>query len=109
MIGPAIDIPETRREKQFSVKARKAKGAHYTPDELAAFVADQISANLSSDFQKLRILDPACGDGILIHAISSKLGKGHQYEGYDIDEPALHQARKLLGTDFAPDSFILHH
>ena len=93
----------------MSAKARKAKGAHYTPDDLAAFVASQILANLPPGSRRLRVLDPACGDGSLIHAIAGNLGNDHQYHGYDIDEPALQQARKRLGADLAPGSISLHH
>ena len=110
MIQLPIATIEPRWDKQLTAKVRKDKGAHYTPDALAAFVAEQIVANLPANSRKLRILDPACGDGGLIHALASTLGRGnHHYEGYDVDATALQQARMALGAEAAPDAFSLHH
>jgi adenine-specific DNA-methyltransferase len=99
---------EPRREKQFSKRARKEKGAHYTPDDLATFVAEQIIAHLP-DGKNLRALDPAVGDGALLHALASKLGEKHHYEGFDIDAPALDHADTLLGSIMHRNSYALHH
>lgn len=99
---------EPRREKQLTAKARKEKGAHYTPNGLASFVADQIITHLPSR-RKLRILDPAVGDGILLNAIAAELGGKHQYEGFDIDAPALDHAGKLLGSTIDSSSYTLNH
>jgi adenine-specific DNA-methyltransferase len=107
MISPHTD-QEPRREKQFSKRARKEKGAHYTPDVLAAFVAEQIAAHLPNGM-KHRVLDPAVGDGALLHALACKLGSEHHYEGFDIDAPALAHADKLLGSIMPQDSYTLHH
>ena len=94
----------------MSPKARKEKGAHYTPQALASFVAEQIRANLPPISGEMTILDPACGDGVLLHAMARALGNGSQhFEGYDIDEPALRQASKLLFADSKPGAFTLHH
>lgn len=49
---------------------RKKKGIHYTPPELAKFLANQIW--IRSDFTNsttISVLDPACGDGQLLKAI----------------------------------------
>lgn len=107
MISPHT-YHEPRREKQLSPRARKEKGAHYTPNELAAFVAEQITAHLPMG-KKHRILDPAVGDGALLHALAGKLGEGHHYEGFDIDAPALDHADKLLGSVMQPNSYTLQH
>lgn len=99
-----------RREKQLAPAARKAKGAHYTPQGLAAFVAQQIAANLSPVSHPLEILDPACGDGSLLHAIAGVLGtKSHCFEGCDIDSPALAQARTSLLEEYPARAFSLRH
>lgn len=107
MISPHTD-QEPRREKQLSARARKEKGAHYTPNELAAFVAEQIVSHLPVG-KKHRILDPAVGDGALLHSLASQLGGGHHYEGFDIDAPALDHADKLLGSAMHRDSYTLNH
>lgn len=110
MIIQESTLVETRREKQMSAKARKEKGAHYTPLSLAEFVAAQILANLPPRTEEIRILDPACGDGILLHSMATALGNGlHYFEGYDIDKPALHHAEKFLFADYAQNAFTLHH
>jgi len=110
MIPLPIATIEPRWDKQLTAKVRKDKGAHYTPDALAAFVAEQIVANLPPNSRKLRILDPACGDGGLVHALASTLGGGnHHYEGYDVDETAIQQARAALSADFSSGAFSLHH
>jgi len=107
MISPHT-AQEPRREKQLSARARKEKGAHYTPNELADFVAAQIIAHLPAD-KKHRILDPAVGDGALLHSLAGKLGNGHHYEGFDIDAPALDHAEKLLGTSLQHGAYTLNH
>lgn len=107
MISPRTDQKE-RREKQFSKRARKEKGAHYTPDDLALFVAEQIAVHLPAG-RKHRVLDPAVGDGVLLHSLACRLGDGHHYEGFDIDAPALDCAHQLLGSVMSPDSYTLHH
>ncbi len=107
MISPNTD-QEIRREKQFSKRVRKEKGAHYTPDDLAAFVAEQIAAHLPVG-KKHRVLDPAVGDGALLNALACRLGGGHHYEGFDIDATALDHADKLLGTIMPQNAFSLHH
>lgn len=107
MIHPDITL-EPRREKQMSARLRKEKGAHYTPEGLAGFVADQIAAHVPTG-KKLRILDPAVGDGALLRALSETLGTNHQFDGFDIDAPALEQAERHLGSALPGDAFILHH
>jgi len=44
-------------------------GAHYTPPALAHLLADKIVEHLEpSSAREIRVLDPACGDGGLLHA-----------------------------------------
>lgn len=92
----------------MSARSRKEKGAHYTPEGLAQFVADQVAAQFSPGC-KLRILDPAVGDGVLLRALSEKLGTRHHFDGFDIDAPALEQAEKHLKTALPSEVFALHH
>lgn len=99
---------EPRREKQMSARSRKEKGAHYTPEAFAAFVADQVAEQFPKSC-KLRILDPAVGDGVLLRVLSEKLGTRHHFDGFDIDALALEQAEKHLKTALPPEAFHLHH
>ena len=56
------------------VTDQKAHGAHYTPYELACFVAKRIIKTLSlENMDALRVLDPACGDGELLLAFTKTL------------------------------------
>lgn len=67
-LQPSPDAPSLRR--YCDVDAIKSEGATYTPPALAAFVARQIlhSAQLPKS-GRIRILDPAAGDGALLDAM----------------------------------------
>lgn len=77
----------------------KRNGVHYTPPELAGFLADEIAARVD-DCQTLTILDPACGDGELLAAIVQALPQECRHNirlvGYETDESAAHRAEKRL-------------
>jgi hypothetical protein len=49
-------------------EARKSHGVHYTPSELAAFVARRVVLQLGG--RETVVLDPACGDGELLLAFA---------------------------------------
>jgi type I restriction-modification system DNA methylase subunit len=44
---------------------QRRHGRHYTPPELAGFLARRGAARIPAG-RKLRVLDPACGDGELL-------------------------------------------
>jgi adenine-specific DNA-methyltransferase len=78
----------------------KTNGVHYTPPELAGFLADEIVARVD-DCESLTVLDPACGDGELLAAIVQALPpKCHhnvRLVGYETDELVACRAKKRLG------------
>jgi SAM-dependent methyltransferase len=86
-----------------SKKEIKYSGATFTPPGLADLLARKILANRSH--QKVRVLDPACGEGELLLAIAQRLTKAKvQFEltGYDADTRYLGVARgrlSKLGTN----------
>lgn len=87
-------------EPRFSVvTAQKATGATYTPRSLAEFVAEQMVARLAppDPRRNLRVLDPAAGDGELLHALGAALlAAGHStFELHAVEQ----HAAVALGTE----------
>jgi adenine-specific DNA-methyltransferase len=87
-------------ERVMNTKTIKANGIHYTPTELAAFLASAIVEQLSGGKPNLAILDPACGDGALLFAIAealpSELRARAKLVGYEMDCTAIEQAKSRL-------------
>lgn len=89
--------------EHLSADIQKAQGAHYTPPELAQFVAQEILAAwqpqqaVNSTFT---ILDPAVGGGELIEAIYSEIPNellsNARFVGLDNDAVAVENARRRL-------------
>lgn len=80
---------------------RKSTGAHYTPWELATFLAEvTLSRCAKSIGHTVRVLDPACGDGTLLCAIAASAPRSLRTRmeliGYETDAIALDEARERL-------------
>ncbi len=90
----------------LSAKVRKEAGVHYTPQILADFVAKQIlnSCPCASTSSKIRLLDPAVGDGQLLISILKKLSvRGYakvEVSGFDTSLNAVESARLRIRTNF---------
>jgi tRNA1(Val) A37 N6-methylase TrmN6 len=56
-------------ERRRNAGDLKRSGAHFTPPELADFVAARIVSHMASPEADLDVLDPACGDGELLRAV----------------------------------------
>lgn len=89
------------------VTLQKSGGATYTPSDFADFVATKIVREAVWPKQgKVRVLDPAVGDGALLEALLKKLPeaiyKRVEVFGYDTDEFALAIASARLKKKF-PD------
>lgn len=87
--------------KPTVISDAKRHGQHYTPTELALFLAVQASSCLSGNGDELVVVDPACGDGELLLAAASVIRasgrpRAVKLTGYDIDESALEIARERL-------------
>lgn len=80
----------------------KEHGVHYTPRELALFLADVVIQHSHFPEHEIRILDPACGNGALLRAVAESLPKPllerAVFVGYETDEGALNQAEVTLGN-----------
>ena len=102
-----LDADPTLSPRYSEVVQQKASGSTYTPEDFAAFVADQIVqvADLPKS-GKIRVLDPACGDGALLDALIKRLPpsarKRVEVVGYDTDPEAIRIATQRLQLDF-PD------
>lgn len=89
----------------------KAHGVHYTPPELAAFLAEVTAAAVRPVGGKLRVLDPACGNGGLLVAIANALPKPVlrcTIEGYETNADELAKAGASLRR-LGIDQVILHN
>lgn len=92
---PLVAVPEQAK--------RKANGIHYTPPPLAAYLARQVVAGLvnhTRTTRRISILDPACGDGELLKAISDAVPRSLRAHltlcGFDTDAEALRRAERTL-------------
>lgn len=87
------------------VGQEKSSGSTYTPPGFAAFVADQMvqAADLPRT-GKIRILDPACGDGALLASLIERLSyldsKRIEVVGYDTNPQAIKLAMHRFAQDF---------
>lgn len=94
-----------QRPRYSEVRQTKSSGATYTQADLATFVADQIvrAAELTP-VGKIRVLDPAVGDGALLDALIKALPEATRSRveavGYDTDLEALKIASQRLREDF---------
>src|SRR5438552_14818908 len=95
---------------RLSARKIKRTGAHYTPPALAAFLAERAVACLDDPGGRaIRVLDPACGDGSLLRAISDALtGRAVVLSGYDTDAIAVERARQdLPETNITQADFLM--
>jgi adenine-specific DNA-methyltransferase len=78
----------------------KRQGIHYTPPELAQFLAALLWAQSTAGDGQLRVLDPACGDGALLaafaRAVPANLARRLTLVGYETDNSAIAAARRTL-------------
>lgn len=84
-------------------KSRKSMGVHYTPENLANFLAKRLLVNASSDFvdgaTPLKVLDPACGDGALLSAFAKQIpDQPVTIVGYETDLNAVKAAKANLSS-----------
>ena len=80
--------------------AAKTHGIHYTPPELAQFLARLLAAEFAGPARDLRVLDPACGDGALLAAFARAVPASCRSRltlvGYETDRSAIDAADSVL-------------
>jgi adenine-specific DNA-methyltransferase len=90
----------------------KTHGIHYTPPKLAAFLAEVTAASVRRVAGPFRVLDPACGDGGLLVAITNAFPKSARrwltIEGYETDAVELAKAGASL-AQLGVGNVILHN
>ena len=93
------------------VTKQKATGSHYTPPELAHFLAERLVAE--ADFRQLpelRVLDPACGDGELLVALANSLPDNTLgntvITGIELDDLSLGNAQERLEVFGSKSNFF---
>ena len=89
----------------------KQNGVHYTPTNLAAFLARQTLGVAGKSRGFVDVLDPACGDGKLLVAIAAAAKPSFRRRmrlfGFEQDPAAAEQARmSLAGLDVAQVQII---
>ncbi|HEV2399368.1 MAG TPA: N-6 DNA methylase [Candidatus Sulfotelmatobacter sp.] len=93
----ATSIPVNER---LTAKQVKEGGVHYTPPELAQFLASHVAAHLPDEQSQPRLLDPACGDGELLEALAvqmpAQLRSRSTFFGMESDPIAIQHATKRL-------------
>lgn len=84
----------------MSTKAEiKNTGATFTPRRLAELLSEKILANVK--LRRVRVLDPACGEGELLVAVGERLaaaGIDFELTGYDASAGYLEVSRKRLSV-----------
>ncbi len=96
MSSLSAPAPQSVPTPRYSgVQQHKADGAVYTPRRFAEFVAEQMLAVAKlPDKGRVRVLDPACGDGSLLHALLDALPETVRERldivGFDTNAGAVH-------------------
>ena len=74
----------------YSREKKKAIGSFYTPPVVSDFLAQLVTSHLSND-ATISCLDPAVGDGVLLHSLRKNKSDQQRYcfLGVDIDQNAI--------------------
>jgi 16S rRNA G966 N2-methylase RsmD len=78
----------------------KNSGATFTPIALADFLSDKILKYANVETDKCTILDPACGDGVLLTSLARKINNtfGFELQGYETNIDYIIDAQHNLSS-----------
>lgn len=79
----------------MDVSRRKVLGAWYTPDALVDHLVSVAFDGLRRR-RRLRVLDPACGDGRFLAAVAARWGRAVELTGVDVDGEAIVAAQTAV-------------
>jgi SAM-dependent methyltransferase len=113
MDGRGGRAEDRRASATAGAGVRKRHGRHYTPARLAEFLAERLLEHVVPQ-GRLRILDPACGEGELllaVHRATTRRFPGIRLHltGYDLDADAVAVARARaagLAADLRVGDFL---
>lgn len=76
----------------------KKSGSYYTPDTLANFMAEYMRERcFIRDGQKLKVLEPSCGDGAFLKALSNHFSNVNlKVDAIDLDKEAIGKVTPLV-------------
>lgn len=85
-----------------SIEARKARGAFFTPPDIAQFLADWAVRDATT-----QVLDPTCGEAVFLLSAARNLAEAgasadeiqKQLTGVDLHRPSLDGSRRLLADE----------
>lgn len=87
----------------------KERGAHFTPRDIALYIAEGLYGMMDNPPANVSVLDPSCGDGELLLAMYEVLkqhGHGVSLVGVDNDSATLSLAEQRIGSIISPgDTF----
>jgi adenine-specific DNA-methyltransferase len=92
--------------ESYSLEKRKENGVFYTPDFLSNYLSEKVIQYYSSNTKEISILDPACGDSVLLRSFAKKNLKNAtlKFIGLDIDINAINNSKikfsKTIFKDF---------
>ena len=77
----------TPTEKKYTIEERKINGVFYTPLFLSDYLSDKILSIYNRNKAKsISVLDPACGDSILLSSLVCKLNHNTNISCYGLDK-----------------------
>ncbi|MFX1253078.1 MAG: Eco57I restriction-modification methylase domain-containing protein [Promethearchaeota archaeon] len=91
---------------------KKTTGTFYTPDYITQFMVQTLMENLEKELDTLKVLDPSCGTGRLLHEVAVFLKKQNphidvlsQIYGVDLDPFAVDIAKFTLWLKYGSPSW----